>query len=354
MNTVRFFIPFTKQSADNGSLLVSGWASISGITDTQLDVIDPDALKRAIDDWQVWGSIREQHDPKRVVGTVHQPRLGKLGPGEKPGVWLRMHPSGNLGAFITARITDQATIAKIRDHLLNGFSIGGEVLDAKQTPEGRLLTDFRIAEVSLVDRPALNEAGFTSIQIAKRNNMGMVPRHPTNVDMARAIAPAMASRTRQIYKSSSDSIGDNPLRGDTDLANRFANVLRKYGDVAPASSGSGQPAGAYSGPDVPTPPRYNQSNPIPGRPANPMDVSPSVSPWGVPNEAMADLRRRAGLNSDGSPNGTAKSADARAIGVLAVKAAKPFIIKSPFGDGWPVSGYVSGTSAPHSRLRTDF
>ncbi len=84
------------------------------------------------------GNLREQHDPKRAIGRA-------LSLEERPD-----------GVYISGRVVDPVTIAKVNEGLLPYLSIGvkGHQLDytQKALAPGGLITGGRIVECSLVDR----------------------------------------------------------------------------------------------------------------------------------------------------------------------------------------------------------
>jgi hypothetical protein len=123
-----------KQS--DGTLMVTGIATDDTV-DVDEQICDPEWLKSAMPEWFSWGNIREQHSniaagvatEYEAVGTQH---------------------------IITARVVDPASVKKVENGVLKGFSIGirnPRVIKDEKAIGGRIV-DGQIVEVSLVDRPA--------------------------------------------------------------------------------------------------------------------------------------------------------------------------------------------------------
>lgn len=122
----------TFQPIDNladGSLIVTGFASVADYVDDQGDAITPKALHKAMSEWAPTGNIRFQHDPQRPIGTIRQPLLGKIDDGvEPPGWWMVKHPvTGTDAAVIRPHIIDEGAIKYFKSGTLTGFSVGGRV-----------------------------------------------------------------------------------------------------------------------------------------------------------------------------------------------------------------------------------
>jgi hypothetical protein len=137
---LEFFIPIRKVQAfkaDDGteSLMVEGYASVADFVDGQNDVPLEDALRKAMEDWAVFGNIRLQHDPSKPVGTIKYPTIGALPSGTPlPGWWMEQHPeTGTMAACIRVHVpsTETEAISKIRNGLITGFSVGGSVTGEK-------------------------------------------------------------------------------------------------------------------------------------------------------------------------------------------------------------------------------
>jgi len=154
MDTAHGYIPILKhEKLADGTLLVEGIATDSGI-DRDQQICDPGWLSKAMPAWfKSGGNIREQHDPKRAAGVAIQ------------------YTPKDEGHHIRARVVDPISVAKVEAGVLKGFSFGargGRVVVDKAAKGGRIV-DGDIYEVSLVDRPANPRCTLT---IAKADGAG--------------------------------------------------------------------------------------------------------------------------------------------------------------------------------------
>ena len=137
------YITFAKSEIIDGFLHVSGVASSASV-DHDGEIVEPDALKGAWDDYAKFGNIREMHSPKAAgVVTAHS-----------------FDDDGIL--HITVKVVDAAAATKVQEGVYKGFSIGGRVLSKK----GNRITKIRLNEISLVDRPANPDAVFDCYKMA--------------------------------------------------------------------------------------------------------------------------------------------------------------------------------------------
>jgi len=193
-NRFALYTPIQKvEPQGDGSLLVSGWGSVSNYIDSQGDFPDPDALKSAAIDWGThWGNIRLQHDAGKPIGSARK--------ADHPGaeISIRKHPdTGSDSLWLVSHIVDADGISKVKSGTLKGYSMGGMInpggrvlgeLDGKQA---YCLKDFTIDEVSLVDKPACNLATVEHVSLAKRDIMPL--------DIAASPATTTATETNGIF-----------------------------------------------------------------------------------------------------------------------------------------------------------
>jgi len=121
------FIPF--QKFDEEQRMVYGYASTE-TQDNQGEVTKLDTIAKALDDYMKFANIREMHKPNAV------------------GVCKSAEVTAE-GLYIGAKVVDDAAWEKVKEGVYKGFSIGG-----KGKREGNVLTELRLTEISLVDRPA--------------------------------------------------------------------------------------------------------------------------------------------------------------------------------------------------------
>jgi hypothetical protein len=162
---VRLSMPIAKVDKENR--IVSGFATLDNI-DQHGDVVDSEASTKAFERFR--GNIREMHQPI-AVGKMLSFRKEKL-----------FSPDSNkeyTGVYVDAYISKgaQDTWEKVLDGTLTGFSIGGNVkkADSKYDPEMeksvRVIKEYDLTELSLVDNPANQLSNIISIQKTQDGNV---------------------------------------------------------------------------------------------------------------------------------------------------------------------------------------
>ncbi len=157
-DNMHMHVPITK--VDKEKRTVSGFATLNNL-DKHGDVVDADASAKAFKRFR--GNIREMHMPiavGKMVSFTEKEYTDENGQTFK-------------GIYVTARISKgaQDTWEKVLDGTLNGFSIGAAIVE-KADGEGedgerfRIIKDYELFEVSLVDSPANPLANIISIQKA--------------------------------------------------------------------------------------------------------------------------------------------------------------------------------------------
>jgi hypothetical protein len=141
-------VPFTKVDVEKRT--VTGIVT-DELLDRQGDVVDYETAKAFFTDDKLWpGNIREQHDPKKPVGS----KVGAVPNDTDKCV--------ELTAYVSEACPD--TWTKCQDGTLKGFSIGGSgrrVVEKQGDKTINRLFLQSLAEVSLVDNPANPRAMFT-------------------------------------------------------------------------------------------------------------------------------------------------------------------------------------------------
>lgn len=155
---IAFRMPISK--VDVEKRIVSGWATTDSV-DKQGDIITSEASSKAFESFR--GNVREQHTPL-AVGKVTDFRQDKYyDPKEEKfynGVYVDVYVS--KGA--------EDTWHKIQEGVLTGFSIGGSILDSEvEKIDGmdkpvRVVKEYELHELSLVDNPANPNSNIVSIQ----------------------------------------------------------------------------------------------------------------------------------------------------------------------------------------------
>lgn len=125
--------------ADAKEHIVEGYASLPNLDD-QGDIIPIDVIADALPDFMKWANGREMHD-KKAAGKIVKAVV------DDKGLW------------VVYKVTDPTAWAKCETATYQGFSVGGDVTKLERRPDGvRVITGLRINEISLVDRPANQDA----------------------------------------------------------------------------------------------------------------------------------------------------------------------------------------------------
>lgn len=122
---------------DEEQRMVWGYASTEAV-DSQGEVVKLDAIKGAWDDYMKFANIREMHQ---------QSAVGKC----------KEYEFDDKGVMIGVKVVDDAAWAKVVEGVYSGFSIGGKAI----AKADGVISQLRLTEISLVDRPANPEAVVT-------------------------------------------------------------------------------------------------------------------------------------------------------------------------------------------------
>jgi len=155
---VRLSMPFSK--VDSERRIVSGFATLDNV-DKQSDIVTTDASLRAFAKFR--GNIREMHQPVSVGKMVSFKEDRYFDPESKKFF---------SGVYVSAYVSKgaQDTWEKVLDGTLSGFSIGGrmnkwdDAYDEKMDKSIRIIKDYDLVELSLVDNPANQFANILSVE----------------------------------------------------------------------------------------------------------------------------------------------------------------------------------------------
>ncbi len=155
---VRLSMPFSK--VDTERRVVSGFATLDNL-DKQADIVTTEASVKAFKSFR--GNIREMHQPSAVGKMVSFKEDKYFDPESKKFY---------SGVFVSAYISKGAQNAweKVLDGTYTGFSIGGKMnkwddgYDEKMDTQIRIIKDYDLVELSLVDNPANQFANIVSIE----------------------------------------------------------------------------------------------------------------------------------------------------------------------------------------------
>ena len=151
-------MPFSK--VDKERRIVSGFASLDNL-DKQNDIVTAEASMEAFAKFR--GNIREMHQPSAVGKMVSFKEDKYFDPESKKFY---------SGVFVSAYVSKGAQDAweKVLDGTYTGFSIGGRMnkwddgYDEKSDKQIRIIKEYDLIELSLVDNPANQFANIMSVE----------------------------------------------------------------------------------------------------------------------------------------------------------------------------------------------
>jgi len=129
------------EAQDDGTLKVEGFASSEAV-DSDGEIVTAEAMKAALPDYMKFGAVREMHQSK-AAGTA---------------IEAAVQPDGRT--YFKAHIVDTEAVKKVNAGVYKGFSIGGKVTSRDELNKSTV-TGLKLVEISLVDRPANQEAVFS-------------------------------------------------------------------------------------------------------------------------------------------------------------------------------------------------
>lgn len=155
---VRLSMPFSK--VDQERRLVSGFATLDNV-DRQKDIVTAEASLKAFEKFR--GNIREMHQPIAVGKMVAFKEDKYFDPESK-----KFYSGVYVSAYVSKGAQD--TWEKVLDGTLSGFSIGGrmnkwdDAYDEKSDSAIRVIKEYDLVELSLVDTPANQFANILSVE----------------------------------------------------------------------------------------------------------------------------------------------------------------------------------------------
>ena len=157
-NDIKLSMPIAK--VDKERRMVSGFATLDNV-DRQGDIVPTEASLKAFKTFR--GNLREMHQ-QIAVGKVVSFKEDKYFDPESKKFYN--------GVFVSAYVSKgaQDTWEKVLDGTLTGFSIGGNIKDAEDVYNEdmdksiRVIKDYDLYELSLVDNPANQYANVISVE----------------------------------------------------------------------------------------------------------------------------------------------------------------------------------------------
>jgi outer membrane murein-binding lipoprotein Lpp len=156
--SVRLSMPFAK--VDQERRIVSGFATTDAV-DKQGDIVTAEASLQAFSKFR--SNIREMHQPIAVGKMIGFKEDRYFDPETK-----KFYNGIYVSAYISKGARD--TWEKVLDGTLSGFSIGGKMLkwddgyDEKADAQIRIIKEYDLVELSLVDSPANQFANILSVE----------------------------------------------------------------------------------------------------------------------------------------------------------------------------------------------
>ena len=164
-DSVRLSMPIGKVDVERR--MVSGFASLDNI-DKQDDIVTADASVKAFKNFK--GNLREMHQPSAVGKMVSFKEDRYFDPNSKKFY---------NGVYVSAYVSKGAQDAweKVLDGTYSGFSIGGNIkswddaYNADMDKAIRIIKDYDLYELSLVDSPANQFASIISVEKVNGHNV---------------------------------------------------------------------------------------------------------------------------------------------------------------------------------------
>lgn len=163
------FIPFTK--VDDEKRLVYGLATTEAL-DGEGEVVDYEASKAAFKEWSDYFLKITKGDSQGNIREMHLPIAAG-----KAVAWEALDDDKAIG--LTALITDDAAWEKVKSKTYTGYSIGMRNMKIRVEKRGSatvpVVKKYRLAEVSVVDKPMNPETVFLSV---KSDGIAVAPATP--------------------------------------------------------------------------------------------------------------------------------------------------------------------------------
>ena len=205
-DNLRLSMPFSK--VDKERRIVSGFATLDNV-DRQDDIVTSEASVKAFSKFR--GNIREMHQPKAVGKMVAFKEDKYFDPESK-----KFYAGVYVSAYVSKGAQD--TWEKVLDGTLSGFSIGGrmnkwdDAYDAKMDKPIRVIKEYDLVELSLVDTPANQFANILSVE--KVDGADVIKGDSVDLEIENVFYDA----TNEVVMISSDESMASPIDG-SDMEN---------------------------------------------------------------------------------------------------------------------------------------
>jgi phage head maturation protease len=167
-NELHLGMEFSK--VDKQRRMVAGWATLDNV-DTEGDIVTAEASIDAFN--RSRRNLREMHKKDSAVGRVVS---------YKEDTFTAPDGKQYRGVFVKVRVSEgaESTWQKVLDGTLNGFSIGGAILEAEEVLQKdsgqtiRKVKKYDLTELSLVDNPGNQYSDITNVFKFKKSADGSV------------------------------------------------------------------------------------------------------------------------------------------------------------------------------------
>jgi phage head maturation protease len=248
-------LSFPISKVDEEKMQVWGYATTEDL-DSQREIVDYDAAKKAFQEWtdqfnrvsfgESLGNVREMHQPKPV---------GKVIAWQPDDVTRKIW----VGAQLSRTKDGLDAWQKVKEHVLNGFSIGAPTAERRQEflhgrPVNRV-TKLTLSELSLVDNPACPGAFFQSVKLAKAAGGlievnaamdGITSTSPQGSDWAfkPGLEPnAFVDGAGQVWKMHNGTVKIEPVETSNKEAAAMESELEKGKKIGPHTRPDAGPPG---------------------------------------------------------------------------------------------------------------
>ena len=200
-------IPITK--IDEDQRMIWGYATVEEV-DAHGEIIGYEASKKAFSNWV--GNIREMHGDT-AIGKAIEVKFDD----EAKGVWL--------GSYISESTDGENAWIKIKEGVLQAYSIGGNINDFQMVKmdgdDHLMVTDYNLYETSVVDNPACPSA---MLQVVKSMNGGL--RRTEKLTKAPGRVPAWWE-SRFNFSPSQKIIKGSPMLYNNNSMSKQSRALAK-------------------------------------------------------------------------------------------------------------------------------
>src|SRR5215467_5797295 len=169
------------EAQTDGTVRVHGIAASEAV-DEQGEIVRAAAMRAAMPDYMRFPALREMHQLS-AAGTTLEAEVGEDGT-----------------TRIVAHVVDPVAVAKVKNQVYRGFSIGGRVTQ-RDAANPKVITALVLNEISLVYRPANPEAVFDCWKAALAADAPLRGRR----------APVRRRRTGRLIRRSRSGPVESPI-----------------------------------------------------------------------------------------------------------------------------------------------